>query len=163
MGKRFEVARPDGRSDSEVLVNVIRNRSPGEVVTYEQLADELAKGTDHTYTRQAVQSVVARSERKIAVILSRALLNVRGSGYKLALAEEHQRIAGNKKDRSQKLLKRGLRTLQHVRWDEMDPNQRAAHEGQLMILSAVASAVDGLNARMARVEATLEAAKSPSH
>lgn len=155
----FEIARADGRSDAEVILDIVKDCTPGTVIDYEQMAGNLAIGTDREYSNKDVQSIICRSEKKLAQQLSRALVNVRGKGYKVALAEDHQMIAGRKKDRAHKLLKRGLTVLKHVRWDEMDENQRRAHEGQLMIVSALTTAVDGMEQRLQRVENAIRASR----
>ena len=155
----FDIARSDGRSDAEVLLDIVKNCAPGTVIDYEKIADVLSIGTDRQYDTKDVQGVVCRSEQKLAQQLSRALVNVRNRGYKVALAEDHQQIAGRKKDRAHKLLKRGLTVLKHVRWDEMDENQRRAHEGQLMIVSALTTAVDGMERRLQRVENAIKSSR----
>ncbi len=155
----FEIGRTDGRSNAEVICDLIADYSPGTIIKYDEICKALAVNTDRTYEIPAVQSIICQSENKLATRLSRCLVNIRGLGYKVALAEEHQRIAGTKKDRAQKLLKRGVNVLKHVRWEEMDDNQRRAHEGQLMILGALTSAMDGIEQRLRRVENAISSAK----
>jgi hypothetical protein len=157
---KFKITRQSGLSNAEVLIDLVRNKQPGDLLSYDDLSAALSAGTDREYGTRDVQSVVTGSEHKLAVTLSRALMNVPGEGYRIAPACEHQRIAGRKKERASKLLKRGITVLRNVRWDEMDTNQRQAHEGQLMISSAIASAMEGIEHRLARVESALAKAKS---
>jgi len=152
---RFVITRTSGKSDAEVLAERISYAKPGDLLSYDELAEKLSEGADRSYKRQEVQSSVTRAERKIATELSRALVNVRGQGYRVALASEHQTIAGRKKDRAEVMLKRGLTILQHVDWDAMDENARRAHEGQLMVVGALHSAMLGLDRRMQRIEKAL--------
>lgn len=149
---KFAVSRDDGRSDAEVLAALVKASSPGEVLSYDVLSAELGNGATRTYSRADVQGAVGRSERKLAVEQSRALVNVRNVGYKIALAGEHQMLAGRKKDKAGGLLKRGLMVLQHVDWAAMDDNTRRAHEGQLIVVGALHSAVQSLNSRLGRIE-----------
>jgi len=148
----FKIGRSDGRSGADVLIDIVKQSNAGDIIEYDRIAKELGTGCKKEYSRKDVQSVVCKSERKLATSESRALINIRGKGYKIAPAGEHQRIAGRKKDRAHKLLKRGVMTLKCVRWDEMDDNQRMAHEGQLMIMGAVVSSIDALNHRVSSVE-----------
>ena len=46
----------------------------------------------------------------------------------------------------------GLDTLKHVRWSDLSPNERAAHEGTLMILSAVIEQTRGIEKRQKTLE-----------
>ena len=150
--KQFVITRDDGRSDAEVLAEVVAAAAPGSLLAYEDLAEALGKGASREYARKDVQASVNRAEHKLATEHCRALANVRNQGYRVALAGEHQTLAGRKKDKAGKLLKRGLTILQHVDWDAMDENTRRAHEGQLMVVGALHSAMTGLNRRMDRIE-----------
>jgi len=149
---KFKISRQDGRSDAEVLADIVRSANPGDLLTYASIGAELGKGTPRKYGVADVQSAVGRAERKLATEQRRALLNVRGQGYRIAMAGEHQVIAGRKKDRAGALLKRGLMVLQHVDWDAMEENTRKAHEGQLMVLGALHSAMSGMDSRLKRIE-----------
>jgi hypothetical protein len=51
---------------------------------------------------------------------------------------------------------RGVQTLQHVRWDEMDTNHRLAHEGQLLLTSALYSQMRLLETRQRSVEDSIK-------
>ena len=155
----FKIARPDGKSDADILLGIIEKAGPGDVIKYVDLQEKLSY-PGKEFDRAGVQSVVSRSERKLAVNQSRALLCVRNVGYKVALASEHQTIAGRKRERSSKLLKRGLTVLQHVDWAAMSDNERRAHEGQLMIVGAIHSAMQGIEQRLARVENAIQATRS---
>lgn len=152
----FEISRSNGKSDGEVLAEVIAQARPGELMTYDDLSARLSEGTGRRYQWHDVQSVIYRTERKLATEQCRALINVRGQGYRIAMAGEHQMIAGRKKDRAGTLLRRGLTVLQHVDWDSMDANARKAHEGQLMVMGALHSAMQGLDARLKRIEDVIQ-------
>lgn len=155
----FEITRSNNKSDAEVLADLVKQAAPGDLLSYEMLSAELSKDSARMFERRDVQGVVSRAERKIATEQRRALINVRGKGYRVALAGEHQMIAGQKRDRASTQLKRGLLVLQHVDWDAMDDNSRKAHEGQLMVVGALASAVDGMNSRLKRIEEAIHRSK----
>ena len=152
----FKIARETGFSDAEVLIDLVRSMNPGEILKYDDIAKALAQDSEREYDKRAVQGVVCRSEHKLAVSLSRALMNVQGEGYRIAPACEHQRIAGRKKERASKMLKRGLVVLKNVRWDEMDENQRQAHEGHLMVAAALSEAMSGIEQRLSRIEKAIQ-------
>ena len=76
----FEKARPSGKSDADVLLEVIHKAGPGDVIDYEDFAAALSEESPKQFSRKDVQSVVSRSERKLAVNQSRALLCVRNRG-----------------------------------------------------------------------------------
>lgn len=153
--QKFVITRANGKSDAEVLVDIVDKASPGDLLSYADLADQLSKGSTRQYKRPDVQGSICRAERQLAVKTQRALLNVRNEGYRVALASEHQMIAGRKKERSGKLLKRGLLVLQHVDWSSMDDNQRRAHEGQLLIMGALSQAIEGIEQRVNKIETAI--------
>jgi hypothetical protein len=148
----FKITRSNGKSDGEVLAEIVSKARPGDLISYADLSAGLGADVPGGFAVRDVQSVVARSERKLATEQKRCLLNVRGQGYRVALAGEHQTIAGRKRDRAKAHLKRGLMVLQHVDWDAMDENTRRAHEGQLMVVGALHSAMSGLDQRVTRIE-----------
>lgn len=153
---RFMVKRADGRSDSQVIIDLTADAEPGRIFKFDELKAALSANNEHEYTIHAIRSVVSRTERRMLRERSRVLVNVRGIGYKLAHASEHQMVAKVRKDRADTLLKKGLSVLRNVRWDEMDANQRSAHEGTLMLLSAVANAQAMLMSRQDNIENLLK-------
>jgi hypothetical protein len=153
----FKATRDDGRSDSQVVVDLVRERAPGDLIPFEDIAAALAVGTDRTFDRQAVRSIVARSYVRVLKESSRALHSVRGEGYRIATANDHRPLARARNRRAETQLNRGLATLQNVAWDEMDPQSRQAHEGQLMLTSALVAQQRSFDRRLARVEKQLRA------
>jgi len=152
----FAIARESGLSDAEVITAQVCLAEPGDLLTYQKLSAALGKGTDRKYSTTAVQAAVGRAERKLATEHSRALVNIRGSGYRVALAAEHQLLAVRKRDRAGSLLKRGVMILQHVDWGSMDENTRRAHEGQLMVMGALHTAMSGIDRRLSKIESALQ-------
>ena len=156
---RFVITRESGLSDAEVLAEIVARADPGQLLEYDFLAKALSEGTTKEYERSHVQQSVTRAERKLSLDLSRSLVNIRNRGYKVALASEHSIIATRRRQKAGSMLDRGLRTLQHVRWEEMDDNQRQAHQGQLMVISALHSAMEGIDKRLSRIESAIEKSK----
>ena len=160
---RFVITRESGQSDAEVLAEIVEQATPGQVLEYDFLASRLSAGTTKKYERCHVQQSVTRAERKLSLDLSRSLINIRNKGYKVAPAGEHVLIASRRRQKAGSMLDRGLRTLQHVRWEEMDENQRQAHQGQLMVISALHSAMDGIDKRLSRIENAIEMLERKVH
>lgn len=152
---QFQIRRADGRSDAQVIIDLVRDEQPGTIFAFSDIATALEAGCDRAFGTADVRAAVARAERRLLSEQSRALLNVRGHGYKVAHASEHSLIARNRKARSDVLLRKGMHTLRNVRWHEMDENQRAAHEGTLMVLGAVMAAHEAIRERQDRVEKRL--------
>jgi hypothetical protein len=133
----FAIMRMDGRSNQQVVLDHVQGGHPGTVYTYSELGKALSDGTDRQYTERDVQAIVRQCAPRLSKEQARALTNVPTVGYKLALASEHSMLAIGHTRKAEAQLHRGVELLTHARFDEMDENQRRAHEGHLMITSAL--------------------------
>jgi len=161
--ERFAIRREDGRSNSQVVIDLVKEATPGTIFAYEKIADALSDGTDRQFDVPAVRYSVLGAVSMLEKLHKRTLLNVRSIGYKLARAEEHMLIAGVRSDRANRQLRKGLSTLTHVKWDEMDDNTRRAHEGQLLIMSAFYQQNVAMDRRMRKMEETIKALVTPKN
>lgn len=152
---RFTIARADGRSNQQVILDLVRDGEPGRVYSYIELGAALADGSDHSYAVASVQGIVRQAKGRLSQEQQRVLRNVSGVGYKLAHANEHATLALDKNRRADVQLRRGLDILRHVRFEEMDPVHRQAHEGQLMVQAALYQNQQALWKRQHNVEKAL--------
>lgn len=149
----FEITRTDGRSNQQVLIDTVKNEEPGRLFTYDELKQAL--GFD---SRVRVQRTVIAAQHRLLKEFCRTLDNVRGEGYRIAKASEHTRIASSRKRRAENQLRRGLHVLRNVRWEEMDADARAAHEGTLMVSEALYRIQTAQDARITRIEEAIRKA-----
>lgn len=156
MGEAFTITRADGRSNSQVILDMVADQEPGTVFTFAQVAQVLAAGTNRRYSTQSVRNIVTQACRRMLKEQQRTLHNVRCVGYRLAKASDHRGLALARKQRADVQMRLGLATLRNVRWDEMDEQTRAAHEGQLMVASAIWQQMQALERRQSRVEQVLQ-------
>lgn len=112
-----------------------------------------------TMERAQVTRVVSGAYRRILKELDRAVVSVRGVGYRLISAGEHQMVAASRKRRSDVQFRCGLYALQHVRLEEMEPNARLAHEGMTLMMGALWNNQRAMEKRLQRVEDAIEASK----
>lgn len=152
---RFAITRSDGRSNADVLAELIRGKDPGTSFSYEELARALShEGKE--FDRRSVQGAVYRAFSALLKRESRALRNSEGVGYVIVHANEHRQLALNRKERADSQIRRGVALLRNVRLDEMDENSRIATEGTLLVLSGYISHQESLDRRMRRIESVLE-------
>lgn len=151
----FKPTRADGRSFTEVLIEHVHNGEPGQIYGYEDLSTVLSVGADHPLNVQDVRGIVNRAQKQLSRAHSRTLRSVRGVGYKLAHAREHQELALIKQSKADRQLRRGLQLLQDVRWDELDENSRKAHEGTMLVMSAMYEQTRALRKRVNRIDELL--------
>lgn len=162
MKTQFQINRADGRAFTEVLIDYVSQGDPGRVYGHGELSDVLSATADRTLSVPDVRNIVHRAQKQLSRIHSRALRPVRGVGYKLAHAKEHQELALIKQVKADRQLRRGVQLLQDVRWDELDDNSRKAHEGQLLLMSALYEHTRALSKRVNRIDEVLNKMRKPS-
>lgn len=148
----FEITRIDGRSNAQVIIDLTKDAEPGRIFTYPELASALESGADKKYSVSAIRGAVVGAMPRLLKESQRALYSVRRVGYRLAAANEHGPLAVIRKRKADTQLKWGLRILKHVRWDELDPNTRTAHQGQLMVLEGLYRQQHAFDNRLKDVE-----------
>lgn len=154
--KAFKITRADGRSNGQVILDLVDGKEPGTVFKYEDLIAALSAGTDHRYTRPEAQRIVTMACPRMLKEQARTLHNVINVGYRLAPAAYHMVLADHRKSRADKQLLRGVQVLQHVRWEEMDANQRLAHEGHLLIVGALYQQMASHERRLSAIEVAIK-------
>jgi hypothetical protein len=153
--KPFEPTRPNGKSDRRLVVELVRDADPGTLFDFKTLTSALQWGTTREINRRVITAAVTAANRTLLVEQKRILHSIAGVGYRLAHANDHTRLADGRKARAHAQLQWAVDTLAHVRWDEMDPNVRAAHEAQLMIVAAHHQALSALKRTQDRHEQIL--------
>lgn len=151
MKDRFAITREDGRSNAQVILDYVKDGKPGRLYTYKELASALSIGS-RPFTHVEVQAVVNRLTTRLLREQQRRLHVVTGMGYRLSPAAEHMTLAHADRRRADIQLKKGLETLRHVRFEEMDENTRKAHEGHLMIHEALYQNQVAIDRRLRRIE-----------
>lgn len=149
---RFKVSRADGRTDAQVVIDLVKDGAAGALYTHDAIVAALSEGTTRIYGSHAVSGAVARANKRLLREHQRRLHIVVGVGYRLAPASEHMALANTDRRRADVQLRKGLETLRHVRWEEMDPDVRKAHEGHLMVTEALYQAQVAQDRRLRAVE-----------
>lgn len=148
----FRISRCDGRSNGQVILDLVKDEKPGTVFSYQQLSDALSAGTGKRYARNEVQRIVVATCPRMLKEQARTLHNIENKGYQIAPADYHMTLAHDRKGRADKQMLRGVQLLENVKWDEMDSNQRLAHQGQLLVMSALYQNQKALERRQVAIE-----------
>lgn len=150
MTRPFTPSREDGRSDRQVVFELVRDATPEALFTYEEIEDALQEGIPIPITRARAYRAVQGANRTLMREHRRAMRTVRGTGFRVLRADEHLPVALGRKERAEQQIKRGIELLRSTRIDELDPVQRTLHEGQLLIMSGIYSAVRETRRRVSR-------------
>jgi len=159
MASSFTVARADGRSNVDVVLELVKGAEPGHLFEYGVLCEVLSDGTERVYKAREVPNVVRSAQSRLLQEHKRVLECVKTVGYRVALAGDHNRLATGRVRKADVQMKLGLKTLQHVRWDEMTENQRKLAEGTLMVLGALYHQQQSMEKRLSAVENAIAMSK----
>lgn len=152
----FKIRRADGRSNGQVIIDLVNGKEPGTNFNYDELSEALSAGTDHRYSRTEVQRIVVSACPRLLKEQARTLHNVPNVGYRIAPAAYHKIMADHRKSRADKQLLRGVQVLQNVRWEELDANQRMVHEGHLLITGALYQQMTSHERRLTAIERAIK-------
>lgn len=144
--------RVDGRSNQEVIVDMVCSGTPGEVYTYERLQEVLCDGTDREFDRRAVQAVVRLAKLRLLREHRRTLTVVANVGYRVAHAREHRGIATDQTRRGTRQMRKALHTMENARIEEMTAAERELHTAQCAINSMLYQEQQRILNRQARTE-----------
>lgn len=160
MNDKFKIKRADGRSNTQVILDIVKDKNPGDIVSYDAVAAELSIGATKPFTRAATQGAVRRAMPAIGKLYKRTLDNVTAVGYRVAKADEHMHLACRRQDKAHRQLKRGLEILRDTRLDEIkDDVARAAHEGHMLVTAAILQQTQQLDRRMSKIESAIASLK----
>jgi hypothetical protein len=154
---RFTASRADGRSNTDVLIALVRDADPGHTYTYAELTAALAAGTDREWTMQQIQAAVRQSRRRTLKEVQRRLDPVIGIGYRLSHAADHSRLALVHERKSQRQLQAAIATLRETRMDELTAPQRSLHEAHLTVTVAIGRQVQYLSRKSHAQDAAIDA------
>lgn len=158
----FKHKRLDGRSTTDVVIDLIKDANPGDVFEYDTIINALNVGSSRDYSVVDARNAVIRSKSRLSREHQRAVRNIPNLGYKIAAASEHREIAIKHKTRSDRQLSKGVQILRGVKWDEMDQQSRMAHEGTLMIMSELHERQQWIERRVKKIEAIISNINCPA-
>lgn len=154
--KPFTASRLDGRSDRQVVFELMRDAEPGTLFTFAAIEDALQAGIADSIGRPRACAAVRLAKKTLQQQVNRSVKAVRGRGYRLLMASEHVGVAVTHESRAIKQMKAGLAILQHCRLDEMSESDRTRHQGYTLTMVGTMNALTHQNARLTRIEKVLK-------
>ena len=146
---KFKAFRENGKSDSQILVELIGDSKPDDVFTYEHLANLLESGTDRTLGRDKITSIVSQAKKPILQETKRALINIRGVGYRVAEAREHRLVSKKHKNKALNQMRISRDTLKYINVDEMSQEEQARCSEELVHNGKLVNILSGHESRIA--------------
>jgi hypothetical protein len=152
----FVTERADGRSDRKVIMDLVAIKEPLDILAYDYLVELLQEGlVTRTITRQTVMQTVRAANPVMLEEHQRCLRVIRGVGYQVAPASEHRSLALERRRRADRQLEMAVHTLQNVRWNEMEPSAREAHQALLTVVGAMWQAMEAIKSRQDKMDKIL--------
>lgn len=130
-----------------VLYALMRPLGPGQVLTYEKMADALSLHPDRD--RHVLQMAARRAMKELLEVDHRAVDAVRGEGYRIAAPAEHNALARQRNRRARNQLRSGHSIATKVDLTGLNTEQIGALE---LIARGFAHQME-INERMARKQA----------
>lgn len=127
-----------------IVYGLMRPLEPGQVLTYEAMAEALSLHPDRD--RHVIQMATRRAIRELLDVDHRAADAVRGQGYRIAAPVEHNALAQQRNRRARTQLKTGHRIATKVDLSGLNAEQVGALE---LIARGFAHQME-INERMAR-------------
>lgn len=133
----IQTTRADGRTNTEVILELVNGVEAGETFSYGQLAAALSAGSARHWDRRAVQGAVRVASRRLLKQEARTLYPVRGVGYRLSRGSEHHGLALRREHRASVQMRQSVDLLTHANHSEMSASERSIHEAHLTITAAL--------------------------
>lgn len=140
-----------GKSQWEIVTEVLETKNIGDVATYEELLEALGPDFPSTALNVVVWSAIRKfRDRK------RTFENVRKVGWRMVEAGEHSRLARKQQVRSKRRLADAVSISASTDLSRLDSDQRRAQQQQELhlrqLLDRVSRRVDRLDQRVGVVE-----------
>lgn len=123
------------------IYRLLSERGPGDVLTYEEMAEALMISPD---SRHIMQSAIRRAAREFEKFDKQSIEAVPNKGYRVLRAPEHLDLARAHQRKSNRSLDRGHSTTVNVDLSGLDPETRKAFG---LVAQAFAAQMD-FNRRM---------------
>jgi hypothetical protein len=120
---------------------------PGDVITFETLGKLLK--LHPVRQRDQIRQAISAARPLLLHDHGRALVSIRGTGYRVAHAGEHSGIAQTHRRKADRQMSQALDVINYAREDEMSPEDLQRHR-------AVALVIRNLYGRMTSAESRIE-------
>lgn len=130
-----------------IVAEMVAQGSPGDLITYDDLGKALDLDPDER--RDQIRQAVSAARPLVLADQKRALIPVRGQGYRIAWASEFAGIAQEHRRKADRQIGKALDIVKNVNEKELTPDELRRHR-------AVAMVITNLHTRMTSAESRLQ-------
>jgi hypothetical protein len=146
----FIASRPDGRPDWRVVFDLTETMKPDQIVTHEDLCREL--GADDM---QRVYRAVNRANKQLWKTRHKSLDTIRGVGYRVLRASEHEGKATRYQKRARRQIGNAVAVIEATDLSELNNQDRDWNLKVQTGLKLLAGALDAQAAKVAEHDAAI--------
>ena len=140
------------KSRKDYALEVLREHTAGDVVTYEVLAERV-----WSEDRRVLQAAVRDAGKDYLRYDEHALEAVPNVGYRVVRPDDHVRLAEKQRKRSVRSLRKGSALVVSVDYNGMSPEARKLAEGMALGFAHLLEANRRMDSRVRSVERATEA------
>jgi hypothetical protein len=150
----FKTGRSDGRSDGRVLAELVQDAPPETVFTYDDLQSALQAGlpSESLVSRARIYKAIKAANKILLDHHHRDLGVVVNVGYRILKPEEHAPTAMGRYRKGENQIKAGVLILRGADLNTMNPRDRQIHDGTMMIMSGIVSALQQSTRDIRRID-----------
>lgn len=142
------------RAQWQTIFEHISTMNIGDVIKHDELASLLPDAPE-----PSIRSAFYRAVQECETDLKRTFTNVRGVGFKMAAANEHERLARGHHKRAKRQLKRAKRKAVAADRSLLTREERTRIDAVELNLARQIEMTNRLESRVAKVETDLKAAR----
>ena len=137
-----------------IIAELAAEAETGSLITFGTMARAIG-AEDDDEGRARVRQVISAARPLLLSDHKRALVAVRGQGYRVALAGEFSGIAQDYRRRSDRSISKAMAVIDHAPVNDMTPDELKRYRAVSMIVRALHARVSGAEQRIADLEAAV--------
>lgn len=138
------------RSLRVIVAEMVAERSPGDLISYEELGKALELDPDER--RDQIRQAVSAARPLILVDHKRALVADKGKGYRIAWASEFAGIAQVHRRKADRQIGKALDVVKNVNESELSPEELKRHRAVAMVITNLHARVNSAESRLQQLE-----------
>lgn len=150
----FAVRSPDGRAEWRIVLDEFLKAGRGQVVSYEHLGRVLDR--DPVDERHAIYAAAAKAARELRRTHSRSVGVVKGAGYRVLEASEHEVQAYGYHGQATRRMNTAVAVLRATPLDDLTPEQRRRTLAATAAISNMAAALNHVATQQRQQELVID-------
>lgn len=156
MSSLFQPSREDGRSDRQIVIDLVETAQSGDLLTHEEILSALQEESDREFDRSHVYRAAGAASRWLIKNSKKALVPVRGKGYRVSFPDDFHSLTLVRRDRASTQLNRGVEVLEGAPYEEMSETVREAIAPLQVLMIGAYAQLHAHHRRLRRHDAAIE-------